>query len=266
MKACFPALLLLLTACPPVLPDVDAGPLPPAVFKHAHNDYEHDRPLLDALAAGFESVEVDVWLDGSDVGVSHDGAPFKGSLDTLYLQPLEERLAANNGSVYGDGRTFYVWVDLKQGSAALQEALATKLAARSWLTTFDEDGVAQPGAVTVFLTGDDAGKKALAARPAPRPFARDSNTYKPDDAPADGRWRAYAVNYWALMQWDGQGAIPVTQRKQLENLVNGAHANGRVLRLFANPDTPEYWRAAKAAGVDFINTDNLEGLAQVFAE
>ena len=54
--------------------------------------------------------------------------------------------------------------------------------------------------------------------------------------------------------------------KQLENLVNGAHANGRVIRLFANPDTPEYWRAAKAAGVDFINTDNLEGLAQVFAE
>ena len=34
-------------------------PLPPA---HAHNDYEHRRPLQDALDRGFNSVEADVWL------------------------------------------------------------------------------------------------------------------------------------------------------------------------------------------------------------
>ena len=40
-------------------------PLPRA---HAHNDYEHPRPLLDALSHGFCSVEADVHLvDVSDV-------------------------------------------------------------------------------------------------------------------------------------------------------------------------------------------------------
>jgi len=29
---------------------------------HAHNDYQHERPLLDALAHGFQSVEADVFL------------------------------------------------------------------------------------------------------------------------------------------------------------------------------------------------------------
>lgn len=266
MKYSSPALLLLLSACPPVLPDVDGGAPPAAIFKHAHNDYEHARPLLDALAQGFESVEADVWLDGADVGVSHDGRPFRGSLAALYLDPLEQRIAANGGSVHGDGRPFYLWVDLKQGSPALQEALASQLSTRTWLTTFDDDGVATEGAVTLFLTGDDAAKKALVTRAAPRPYARDSNDYKPADAPADGRWRAYAVNYWAFMQWDGSRDLPITQRRQLENLVNGAHATGRVIRIYGNPDTPQYWRAAKAAGVDFVNTDRLADLAQVFAE
>ena len=29
---------------------------------HAHNDYEHPRPLFDALDHGFKSVEADIWL------------------------------------------------------------------------------------------------------------------------------------------------------------------------------------------------------------
>ena len=34
---------------------------------HAHNDYEHARPLLDALSHGFTSVEADVWWNISVV-------------------------------------------------------------------------------------------------------------------------------------------------------------------------------------------------------
>ncbi|MEC4021166.1 hypothetical protein QMK28_34095, partial [Streptomyces sp. H27-D2] len=29
---------------------------------HAHNDFVHPRPLLDALSHGFASVEADIWL------------------------------------------------------------------------------------------------------------------------------------------------------------------------------------------------------------
>ncbi len=265
MRALLPGLALCLAGCPPVLDDVAPQPRPEFIFKHAHNDYEHPRPLLDALEQGFESVEADVWLDGEAIGVSHTGAPFKGTLDALYLQPLAERVA-QRGSVHGDGRPFTLWLDLKQGSPALQDLLVGALAARDYLTTFDDDGVLQQRAVTVLLTGHDAAKKAMVARASPRPYARDSNDYRPDDAPADGRWRAYALNTPAFLSWSGLGELPPAQRRQLENLVHGAHAKGRQLRLYANPDTEAYWQAAREAGVDFVNTDDLRGLAEAFAE
>ncbi|MDP2270174.1 MAG: hypothetical protein Q8N23_10215 [Archangium sp.] len=259
-------LALLLSACPPVLPQIDVGPTFNPTFKHAHNDYEHTRPLLDALDAKFESVEADLWLDGTDLGVSHGGAPYKGSLKSLYLEPLAARLAANNGSVHGDGKPFFLWLDLKNGSAALQSTLAAQLADYAFLTRFDDAGQSRAGAVTVVLTGDDAGKRALVDLPAPRPYIRDSNSFSVNDPPADGKWGFYAVNYYAFMQWDGAGAIPATQRRQLENLINGAHATGRPIRLFANPDTTSYWSEAKAAHADFVNTDKLAELAAAFSQ
>jgi len=35
---------------------------PPLTRAHAHNDYEHTRPLFDALEHGFCSIEPDIWL------------------------------------------------------------------------------------------------------------------------------------------------------------------------------------------------------------
>ena len=54
---------------PPAYPAPDVSPLPQA---HAHNDYEHDRPLRDALDPGFTSVEADVWLVDGKLLVAHD--------------------------------------------------------------------------------------------------------------------------------------------------------------------------------------------------
>src|SRR5262249_1980163 len=49
-------LSLFLTALPAL-----AQPLPtPLIHAHAHNDYEHTRPLFDALDQGFCSVEADI--------------------------------------------------------------------------------------------------------------------------------------------------------------------------------------------------------------
>src|SRR5436190_12307328 len=48
--------LLLLLPCSPVRAQEQPKPLPQL---HAHNDYEHKRPLFDALDHGFCSVEAD---------------------------------------------------------------------------------------------------------------------------------------------------------------------------------------------------------------
>ena len=43
-------------------PDTATDSAKPLANAHAHNDYEHDRPLLDALDEGFTSIEADVFL------------------------------------------------------------------------------------------------------------------------------------------------------------------------------------------------------------
>src|SRR4051812_48862087 len=65
----------------------------PLVHAHAHNDYEHPRPLLDALDCGFCSVEADVHLVGGRLLVAHDAAHLRPArtLQSLYLDPLHDR-------------------------------------------------------------------------------------------------------------------------------------------------------------------------------
>ena len=55
-----------------------AAPLPNA---HAHNDYEHDRPLLDALDHGFTSIEADVFLVEGQLLVAHNFADAKTKIE-----------------------------------------------------------------------------------------------------------------------------------------------------------------------------------------
>src|SRR6185295_12383494 len=78
-----------------------AEPLP-LTRAHAHNDYEHTRPLFDALEQGFCSVEADVWLVDGKLLVAHDLKNVKQerTLAALYLDPLRERVRKNGGRVY----------------------------------------------------------------------------------------------------------------------------------------------------------------------
>ena len=74
----------------------------PLRHAHAHNDYEHTRPLLDALDHGFCGVEADIYLVSGKLLVAHDRKDAKPerTLQALYLDPLRERVKANGGRVY----------------------------------------------------------------------------------------------------------------------------------------------------------------------
>src|SRR5262245_19165175 len=87
-------------------------PLPRA---HSHNDYEHPRPLQDALEQGFGSVEADIWLVDGALLVAHDLKDTKPdrTLEALYIEPLNERARTNGGSIYEGGGEFTLLVDIK---------------------------------------------------------------------------------------------------------------------------------------------------------
>src|SRR2546428_201080 len=91
--------------CPRKISSSTAAPPAPLVHAHAHNDYEHKRPLLDALDHGFCSVEADIFLVDGKLLVAHELGQTKPerTLQALYLDPLRERVKANGGRVLKDG-------------------------------------------------------------------------------------------------------------------------------------------------------------------
>lgn len=267
MKRSLPLVVVVVAACAAHRPSTDAGVDAGPTFVsvgHSHNDYEHPRPLFDALALGYASVEADVVLDGGLL-VTHDGVSIRGTLRSLYLEPLQA-MVSSAGAVLPDGGAFTLWVDLKQGSPALQDALAAELTAFApMLTRFDDAHVTE-GAVTVVLTGNGSAKRALVDRPPPRFWCRDDGQVQSQDPPADTKWRYYAVDWLRTVGWTGTGTIPEADLVKVKGALERAHAKGRKLRYYGSPDTPEYWRLMRELGLDFIGTDDLPGLAAVLAE
>jgi hypothetical protein len=214
---------------------------------HAHNDYEHERPLLDALGHRFYSVEADLYLNDGKLAVSHLNLPWedKHALEQLYLEPLQA--------------PFTLWLDLKQGSRELVDTLHAVLEKYPMLTRIDGDAV-HPGAVTVVLTGDARGKADFVSRYPQRRAVRDSNDYSPEDPPADSAWGYYALKWSDYLESSGTGALDESQRARLACIIENAHAQGRKVRFFGAPNHPDAWRVALEYGVDFLGADDLQGL------
>ncbi len=238
---------------------VQAEGLDNLVYAHAHNDYVHKRPLLDALDHQFYSVEADVYFEEDKIIVTHDLPDYEALLQQDYLDVLQKRVD-EKGSVHGDGKTFYLWVDVKRRGADLKAALIKVLDQYPMLTTFT-DGAINQGPVTVVLTGDAQFKEDYVKAPA-RKACRDSNNYSLDDPKADNGWMWYALSWRSHFKWRGKGPLSDDERETLHALVKDIHSKGRKVRFYAAPDIPPYWRAAVEAGVDLINTDLIPDLHQ----
>jgi hypothetical protein len=242
---------------PPAVPLTKVGSLGYVPYAHSHNDYAHPRPLLDALDAGFYSIEADIWYAGGRFEVKHNSWDASlGTIEELYLAPLQARVDGNGGSVYGDGRPVTLWVDIKDSDAQLPAKLEALLAKYAMLTSYDGATTA-PGAVSVQLTGD-AKMKGAFVQQAVRHAARDSNDFSPSDPPADNAWTAYALDWGTYLSWDGSGSVPAATDLRMRCIAAKAHALGRKVRLYAAPDRFEFWQAAIDRGIDFIHTDHLQ--------
>lgn len=234
-------------------------------YAHAHNDYEHERPLLDAIDHRFYSVEADVFFSDGRFEVSHGGfSGSKGTLQALYLDPLQQRVDAL-GSVHGDGVRFTLWIDLKDGPKELPAALEALLAQYPMLSSTDADGTGHEGEVRVILTGDRGAKSAFDSI-LPRHAVRDSNDFSSDDPPESGAWRAYALDWNKYVGWNGTGALSGEPRERLACITAQARADGREVRFYNAPDREELWRTYLEFGVSFLHTDKLAELEALLAE
>jgi hypothetical protein len=261
MLACAVASILALTLA--AAEDKQATPLPRA---HAHNDYEHKRPLLDALEQGFCSVEADVYLVGDDLLVGHTRRDLRPerTLDKLYLAPLKERVRANGGRVYREGPAFYLMIDVKTEAKAAYAAIDKQLARYSDMLSVMRDGKFHSGAVTVVISGNRA--QETIARQKVR-YAGIDGRPTDLDSEAPAHLMPWISSSWgALFRWKGDGPMPAAQRDKLKEIVAKAHKHGRKVRFWATPEKPELWKELLAAGVDFINTDRLVELRRFLLE
>ncbi|RIK77119.1 MAG: hypothetical protein DCC68_18025 [Planctomycetota bacterium] len=242
-------------------PDNDAGPKPLA-SAHAHNVYEHDRPLFDALDQGFCSVEADVFLVEGELLVAHSIFEVRKSrtLKSLYLDPLAERVEKNGGRVFRDGPEFTLMIDLKSQAEPTYRALANELAEYADMLTHVRDGKVERRGVNIVLSGNRP--HALVAAEKVRYAGLDGRIGDLEsDAPA--HLMPWISDSWANhFSWDGRGEMPADQRAKLGEFVKRAHARGRKLRFWGAPDRKEAWQTLTAAEVDLINTDDLPGLAK----
>jgi len=249
------AVLLLVAAASAAQP----SPLDRA---HAHNDYAHDRPLLDALDHGFNSVEADVWLVDGALLVAHDRDDVRPerTLERLYLDPLRARARANGGRIHPGRPPLLLLVDVKSDAEATYARLHEVLRGYADVLTIWAGDAVDEGAVSVVLSGEQA---RATMRAAPIRFAAYDGRLPDLDAEADapaGFLPLVSERWSRVTGWDGTTPAPDGLRAELAALAATAHAQGRRLRLWGTPERDAVWSLLLETGVDLINTDDLAGL------
>jgi hypothetical protein len=266
------AALALAIAAPAALPsaaspasaDSARATVQPLERAHAHNDYEHERPLLDALDHGFTSVEADVWLVDGQLFIGHDGPDPSRTLASTYLDPLQQRFRENGGAIYPGWRdSLRLLIDVKSEATSTWPVIERELARYPELFSVARAGRLHERAVTAVISGnrDLAAMQAAAVR---RSFYDGRLSDLESGLPA-GLMPLVSDNWTKHFTWLGVGPMPEAERAKLQQIVQRAHAAGYDVRFWATPDVAgpardAVWSELVAADVDALNTDDLAGL------
>jgi hypothetical protein len=256
---------------------------------HSHNDYWRPIPFYSALSVGAASIEADVWLYNGTLHIGHEESALTNArtFDSLYIQPILSVLRAQNpispfltngptkNGVYdtSSGQTLYLFVDVKtNGEETFPYVIKAlqPLRAAGYLTTFNGTGVT-PGPVTVVGTGNTPLDQVQGVGNVthPRDYFYDApiptlgttfSNITADVSPIAST--DFAVQFGSVRN----ETFNATQLALLESQVATAHAKGIAVRYWDQPGWPvstrnAIWRTLWNAGVDLLNVDDLEGIA-----
>jgi alkaline phosphatase len=247
-------LLIVLVIC--FLPSLRAQPVNYSVQNaHSHNDYVNPIPFYTAYAAGFGSIEADIFLINDSLFVGHVLADVKEkrTLEKLYLQPIDSCIKQHHGWVY------------PSKTASLQLLIDVKLEAVSTLKKLIDilqkyPAIIQCTSLKIVITGN---------RPSPALFV----TYPgyiwfdgilSQEYPVDALTKIvlFSDNLQDYVHWNGSNPLPINDFNKLRNVIENSHRLQKPVRFWNAPDSPLAWNQFKQLGVDFINTDHIQQLAQ----
>jgi len=224
----------------------------PHLKAHAHNDYEHERPLWNALEHGFISVEADVHLTDGRLLVSHNRPkPDALTLQELYLAPLDSLLTRHGGSIYpSDEHVFYLMIDSKTEAEGTYRAIQKEVAHFESLRCTKSHCP-----VKIFISGNRAVETMVGER-----YQGIGLDGRPGDLGKGISAELMPVvsdHYSNWSSWKGKTEPNTNDLDRIRELAQRVHAEGKKLRLWAIPDHEVGWSALLDAGVDLISSDRL---------
>lgn len=216
----------------------------------AHNDYAKPMPFHHAFKLRANYIEADVFLKDETLLVAHTRSEIDHSktLEKMYLDPLAERI----DSLYG----LTLMIDLKTDGAETLAALVRVLGQYPQLTSSKN--------LSITISGN-------------YPPPAEWNNY-PEYIKFDGRpWINYtpgqlqrvtliSTSYTSVSSWSGRGKIPPQERRRLMQVIDEVHRLGKPVRFWGSPDHENAWEKFIAMGIDVLNSDHIDELANYLAD
>jgi glycerophosphoryl diester phosphodiesterase len=237
----------------------DTSRVMPLSKAFAHNDYEHENPLFDALANGFTVVEADVHLIEGELYVTHDPPASLESVSTLralYLDPLKKIIRDNGGFVYpGYDAPVYLMIDIKTDGESTYAVLRRQLLEYVAILSSSQDTGTEPKPVRVFISGnrpvqlildDTLGLAGV-----------DGRLEDLEQQYSAGFMPMVSENFSKVTDWNGIDPIPAETFERLKSLSSKVHQQGKTFRLWGVPENEYAWKMILEAGIDYLCTDDL---------
>ncbi|RPD39178.1 alkaline phosphatase [Chitinophaga barathri] len=220
---------------------------------HSHNDYLQAAPFETAFARNFGSIEADVFERNGELYVAHTASEIDSSktLRSLYLEPLLRKIKEQKG-VFGEMKQgVQLLIDFKTSGVPTMQALLQQLEKYPEITSNPK--------VQIVISG---GRPDAALWKNYPPYILfdgiPSQNYTPEQLE---RIPIISDNFRSYTQWNGKGYLVQEDLEKIQAVLNKVHGMHKKFRFWATPDEVNAWKTMINLGVDYINTDKVEALA-----
>ena len=242
--------------------EFDLSEVTPLVYAFAHNDAVYNSPLFDALALGYQFIEVDIHLVKNEILVYHKKPFFINKNKTLtncYLNPLF-KILKKGGSVYPkSGKTIYLILDIKSNAEKTYEKLKSTLLPFHSMLTHWEDEIEKSNSISIILSGNRPIQKVKSE--SKRWVAIDGRLKDIDKNYSSQLMPIISDKYSKIFGFSFYPKNPNTKHlNQLQHFANQIHQQKKLFRLWGIPERESVWKLLLANDLDLISTDRIKKL------
>jgi len=216
-----------------------------AANAHSHNDYAQQKPFHLAYNEGFGSIEADIHLVNNEILVGHDTKDLvtSNSLENLYLKPIV--------SYNQPDRKLQFLIDIKTEAISTLDQLVKLLQKYPSIT--------QNKNITIAISGNAPDPLLFDRYPSFIWFDGRINTnYTPSQL---SRVALISEDYYKVIEYKPKWPLDSLTISKVKQFIDKVHKLVKPVRLWASPDTPAAWEIFITCGVDYINTDKINELA-----